>query len=222
MNFEKAYDLFLQHHIRFSSGERLRRLKESDLHAEKKFAENIWWPSFLHIDFLHPEYEVSDFKDGIRFLDYAYIRHTWKICFEIDGFGPHYENISRQKFSDNLMRQNHLVIDHWIVIRFSFDDILNKPRYCQQIIQQLLGRILNQPSGNTELPKLSPVEKEVLRLFVNHAKEIKLAEVSDFLQITKKTAYKYLNSLTEKGFIVPVNGRQRIRFYRLGNEPIHW
>ncbi|WP_426901554.1 hypothetical protein [Rossellomorea vietnamensis] len=41
---------------------------------------------FQHFRFLHPEYEINDFKDGKRYLDFAYIRPTMQICFEIDGW----------------------------------------------------------------------------------------------------------------------------------------
>ncbi|WP_252183434.1 hypothetical protein [Rossellomorea vietnamensis] len=75
---------------------------------------------FQHFRFLHPEYEINDFKDGKRYLDFAYIRPTMQICFEIDGYGPHLQKISRWQFSDSLERQNQLVIDGWTVIRFSY------------------------------------------------------------------------------------------------------
>ena len=84
-------------------------------------------------------------------MDFAYIRPAIQICFEIDGYGPHLKNISRWQFSDNLERQNQLVIDGWTVIRFSYDQVKEKPRRCQQIVQQVIGRWLGDELDQTSL-----------------------------------------------------------------------
>lgn len=142
MGFEEEHQTFLNIHMQTRTGERLRRLQEGHSHAEKLFLKQVWWPLFYHFQFFHPEYEVNDFKDGKRFLDFAYIRPGIKFCIEIDGYGPHLKSLSRWQFSDNLERQNQLVIDGWTIIRFSFDQVKEQPRRCQQIIQQLIGRWL--------------------------------------------------------------------------------
>lgn len=111
MSFEEEYQDFLNLHVQARTGERLRRLKEGHNTAEMLFLKQVWWPLFSHFNYLHPEYEVDDFKDGKRYLDFAYIRPGIRICFEIDGYGPHLKNISRWQFADNLERQNQLVID---------------------------------------------------------------------------------------------------------------
>ncbi|WP_342773073.1 DUF559 domain-containing protein [Paenibacillus flagellatus] len=121
--FEQAYQQWLLMHRKVRSGERKRRLDEGHGHAEKRFAETVWWPAFETFDHFHPKYEISDFKDGTRFLDFAYLRGTVRICVEIDGYGSHQRDIDRRKFSDERTRQNHLVIDGWKVIRFSYDDV---------------------------------------------------------------------------------------------------
>jgi hypothetical protein len=66
---------------------------------------NVWWPLFHHFDHLHPEYEVDDFMDGKRYLDFAYIRQGARIYFEIDGYGSHLKGVSRWQFADHLERQ---------------------------------------------------------------------------------------------------------------------
>ena len=139
MGFEEEYQSFMDSHLQARTGERLRRLQEGHNHVEMLFLKQVWWPSFNHFQYLHPEYEVNDFKDGNRYLDFAYIRPAIKICFEIDGYGPHLRNITRWQFSDSLERQNQLVIDGWTVIRFSYDQVKEKPRRCQQIVQQVMA-----------------------------------------------------------------------------------
>jgi hypothetical protein len=74
LRFEEEYEKFVHYHLKQRKGERMRRLKEGHGYAEKLFAERVWWPAFEKFRDLHPEYEVFDFKDGHRYLDYAFIR----------------------------------------------------------------------------------------------------------------------------------------------------
>jgi very-short-patch-repair endonuclease len=217
MEFEEEYETFMAAHLQSRTGERLRRLQEGHKHAEILFLKQVWWPIFNHFRYLHPEYEVNDFKDGKRYLDFAYIRPSIRICFEIDGYGPHLQNISRWQFSDSLERQNQLVIDGWTVIRFSYDQVKEKPRRCQQIIQQVMGQWLGD-----ELDKatLSLVEKEVLRLAIRSGEAITPIEVEKYLKLSRKTVRKVLSQLVDKKMLIPASGTVRVRSYRLGGRLI--
>ena len=86
---------------------------------------------------LYPEFEVKDFRDGTRYIDFAYIRQGLKLAIEIDGYTTHASQISRTQFSDGLIRQNDLMIDGWKILRFSYDDVKDRPRMCEQIICNL-------------------------------------------------------------------------------------
>ena len=190
MGFEKEYQAFMNAHSQERKGERLRRLQEGHNQAEKLFLKQVWWPSFYHFRYLHPEFEIDDFKDGKRYLDFAYIRPAIRICFEVDGYGPHLKNISRWQFSDSLERQNQLVIDGWTVIRFSYDQVKEKPRRCQQVVQQVIGRWLgDELDQNT----LSYAEKEVIRLAIRKGKAISPIEVEKYMKISDKTVKKLLS-----------------------------
>lgn len=213
MGFEKEYQTFMDTHMEARTGERLRRLAEGHSHAEKLFLKNVWWPLFYHFQYLHPEYEVNDFKDGTRYLDFAYIRPGIRICFEVDGYGPHLYNISRWQFSDSLERQNQLVIDGWTVIRFSYDQVKEKPRRCQQIVQQVIGRWVGDELDQTSLTFL---EKEVLRLVIRKGEAISPMEVENYLKRSDKTVKKILSQLVEKKMLIPASGVKRIRSYHLG------
>ncbi|MGO4110128.1 hypothetical protein [Paenibacillus sp. YAF4_2] len=92
--------------------------------------QKVWFPAFSQFDCLHPEYEIVDFRDGKRYLDFAYIRSPLRLAIEIDGYNSHAAGISRWQFSDHLVRQNHLVIDEWNVLCFSYDYVKDKPRMC--------------------------------------------------------------------------------------------
>ncbi|MEW9671877.1 DNA-binding response regulator [Ammoniphilus sp. 3BR4] len=212
MNFEEHYSSFLKDHQTARKGEGLRRLKEGHAPAEMMFLKKVWWPVFRHFHHLHPEYEVDDFKDGKRYLDFAYIRHGIKICFEVDGYGPHLKNISRWQFSDQLERQNQLVIDGWIVLRFSYDQITENPRRCQQAIQQLIGKMFGDELSHFSL---SYLEKEVIRYALKKGDVITPGEIGSLLNLSYKPVKRILLELSQKGMIHPTPGKQRVHFYRL-------
>jgi hypothetical protein len=218
MCFEEEYQTFINAHLQARNGERLRRLQEGHNQAEMLFLKQVWWPLFYHFRYLHPEYEVDDFKDGKRYLDFAYIRPAIRICLEIDGYGPHLKNISRWQFSDSLERQNQLVIDGWTVIRFSYDQVKEKPRRCQQIVQQVIGRWLGD---ELDLISLSFVEKEVLRFVIRKGEAISPIEVEKYLKLSNKTVKKVLSKLVDKKMLIPATGIMRIRSYRLGDQVKH-
>ncbi|MGN7478160.1 DNA-binding response regulator [Solibacillus silvestris] len=215
MGFEEGYQSFLNAHLQVRTGERLRRLQEGHNQAEMLFLMQVWWPLFFHFTYLHPEYEIDDFKDGKRYLDFAYIRPGIRICFEIDGYGPHLKNISRWQFSDNLERQNQLVIDGWTVIRFSYDQVKEKPRRCQQIIQQVIGQWLGDELDQISL---SMIEKEILRLAVRKGESISPKEIGEYLKLSDKTVKKLLSQLVDKKMLIPASGMKRVRSYRLGDQ----
>lgn len=215
MDFEEEYQFFLNAHMHVRNGERLRRLQEGHGQAEMLFLKHVWWPVFHHFKYVHPEYEIDDFRDGKRYLDFAYIRPGIRVCFEVDGYGPHLKNISRWQFSDSLERQNQLVIDGWSVIRFSYDQVNEKPRRCQQVVQQVIGQSLGDKLDQTDL---SFIEKEVLRLAIRKGEVIYPKEVEEYLKLSDKTVKKLLSNLVDKKMLLPASGIQRVRSYRLGNQ----
>lgn len=209
--FETAYEEWMTIQIAASSGERRRRLKEHG-YLEKMLLRNVWWPAVGSFEFLHAEYEVADFRDGARFLDLAYVRAPHRICLEADGFGPHSRHADRYKFSDDLTRQNYLIMDDWRVLRFSADDIENRPRKCQQMILLALGKLYG---GGDSYAKLPVMKREILRYAKHSPNPIRPAEICELLDVGNKYARKLLRELTSDGFLEPVSGVQRFHSYRL-------
>jgi very-short-patch-repair endonuclease len=208
---ENQYQAWMTKQIRTSIGERRRRLREGHGHAEKLFAQTVWLPAAGQYEHLNAEYEVSDFRDGVRFIDLAYLRPPHKIAIEIDGFGPHARNIDRRSFSDSLMRQNHLVLDGWMVLRFSYDDVKDHPRTCQQIILQMLGRMYGGQSTLMDLPlKL----REILRHASYISDPITPADVCLLLGVANKHARDLLQQLVSLGYLAPNGGEHRTRSYK--------
>lgn len=85
--FQGLYDSWYNEQIQHSGGNRRARLIEGHGHAEQVFLRHVWYPAFRSFEHLHPEYEVSDFRDGSRFIDFAYIRYPFMLAIEIDGYG---------------------------------------------------------------------------------------------------------------------------------------
>ncbi len=204
VTFEEEYRTFIELHKLGRTGENQRRLEQGHGNAEKLFLKNIWWPLFRDFENLYPEYEVDEFRDGNRYLDFAYIRTGLRLCIEIDGFGPHLKKISRWQFSDQLFRQNQLVIDGWIVLRFSYDDVDERPRRCQQMIQQILGKYME--NHRLDECSLSSVEKEIIRLAVKQNGVVKPREVGEYLQKHERTARRILKGLVSKKVLIPASG----------------
>jgi hypothetical protein len=213
-HFEQKYQQWMGQH-RARRGEAKRRLVEGHGHLEKLFLINVWWPAFADFKHLHPEYEVFDFKDGTRYLDFAYILPGFKVSIELDGFGPHARDVNRNKHSDNLDRQNYLVIDEWKVIRFSHDHVNDKPRHCQQMIQQLFGKYLSSSNDQDTNEERSFHEKEVVRIAVREGGNVRPKDIIVSLEIGRRRADSLIESLVMKGWLLPESSKVRIRRYRL-------
>ncbi|MFC5407431.1 hypothetical protein [Cohnella soli] len=88
MDFNATYEQWLSMHRNLRYGERLRRLEEGHGYLEKLILENVWWPAVGHFDHLHPEYEVFDFRDGTRFLDFAWLPGPIRLNIEVTALTP--------------------------------------------------------------------------------------------------------------------------------------
>lgn len=218
MSFDRAYAEFMQAHLEAGKGERLRRLTEGHGHAEKASLERVWWPAVGSFEWLHPEYEEADFKDGFRYLDFAYIRFPYRISIEIDGYGPHHRDISRAQFADQLMRQNHLVIDGWRIIRFSYDDIAEKSRRCQQTIQQWMGMWFG---GDRQRAILNGSEHKLVNMAISRQSPITPEGAGEYLGISTRQARTLLHRLVSAKVMVPESGSKRIRSYKLNPDGKH-
>jgi hypothetical protein len=215
VHFEEAFSEFIQSHIKRRKVGRLQQLGEEYGHAEKIFLKQVWWPAFGNFDYLHPEYEVSDFKDGVRYIDFAYIRKLFRIAIEIDGYGPDWKEQTKWQFSDSHNRQNDLMIDRWFILRFTYDDLEIHPRRCQQKIQQMIGRWLIDSKNGTK-SSFGFVEREVIKLAATlEERDLTPGDVSDYVEVGRKKAVQLLQGLVKKGVFEASGGRDRIRSYKL-------
>jgi very-short-patch-repair endonuclease len=210
--FELMHERWLEEQAAVRKGESLRRLREGHAHAEKMFAF-LWWQAIGHFEFLSAEMEVYDFRDGVRYLDFAYLRPPYRINIEVDAYGTHCRNLSRRDFSDERARQNHLMMDDWKVFRFVYDDINEKPRQVQQCIQQMIGRWYG---GDNSLSALPLKQREIMRLAMELGSPFSVAQVCCRLHVGNKHARSLLHELVDKQLLQPASGTQRIHSYTLG------
>lgn len=175
------------------------------------FAENLfvrqWWEAFGNLDHLHPQYEVRDFKDGVRFIDFAYLHTGVRLCIEIDPYGTHApHNLSRWEYDDGLDRHNDLVLDEWKLLRFSLDHLKEKPRKCQQKLQQCLGkwgavRDLSLPAN--------PIDLAIIRYMLRQEVPHSPIEVAKELGWNKSTIAKHMETLVASHHLVPGSNNKR-------------
>lgn len=208
--FEKSYAEFMNFHSVNRKGQRLKRLNEEKSPSGELFLRNVWWPVFGHFNNLHPEYQVSDFKDGFRYIDFVFLQVLFRVAIELDGFGPHLKNVTPGQFDDNLTRQNHLILDGWHLLRFSYNQIKHQPRQCQQMIQQLFGRLLGDESS---IKPIDCIEREVVRRAIQLCRDVTPADIMNHLNISNAYARKLLYSLVQKSWLQPASGKTRIRSY---------
>ncbi|WP_276353519.1 DNA-binding response regulator [Cohnella caldifontis] len=212
-SFEAAYQRWMEYHIRRSTGERKRRLQQGLSYSSKLFVRNLWWPAIGNLDDLHPEYEVHDFKDGSRFLDFAIILDGLVLCIEIDDYGTHARNLTRWQFDDHLDRQNDLVLDDWKILRFSVDRIKDNPRHCQLKIQQALGKWGN---AKPVLPTTDPIDLAIVKLLSSRGTSMSPIEISKLLGWNNCTIALHLRKLSSEQIVFPEKaGKKRMTRYIL-------
>ena len=211
-SFDRELQLFMERQIAESAGERRRRLKEENRHAETLFLRNVWWPLFGNFDYLHAEWEVPDLWKGFRYLDFAFLPRPLRLGLDIEGFGPHAKNADRTKFADDHMRAAVLTAEGWNILRFSYDTVHDQPERIRQVLALLIGRW----TGIGEAaPALDELDKNIVRLAVRLQQPITPAHVSVMAGICPQTARRRLQQLTEKRLFRPHGGVSRIRSYEL-------
>ncbi|CAM3835328.1 DNA-binding response regulator [Cohnella lubricantis] len=208
VNFELEHRVWLDEHMRRSKGERKRRLENgAHGHGEREALRTVWVPAFGHLEHLHPEYEVIDFQGGTRYIDLAYLRPPYRIAIEIDGYGKHQRDITKREFCDDRVRSAFLINDGWLVIHIGYDDLKERPRLWQMILQQLIGKLYGHEDKIEN--KLYSQEREIVRLASELGRPVLLGDVKRFLQCGYVNARKAVRQLEDKQILVRVGGGKK-------------
>lgn len=108
----------------------------------------------------------------------------------------------------------HLVNDGWTVVRIGYDDVEERPKLWQQLLQQMVGRLFGD--AESRLTETDCVEREIVRLSLRLGRPLKLADVQSLLQCSYRYARDRLQSLVDKGWLAPEGGRsKRVHSWRL-------
>lgn len=102
---------------------------------EKQFVEDVFYPYAGEngLDYLNAQTPFEDFECRIRKLDFTIATNRFRYVIEIDGYTYHAEGaqrVSPEYFDDLIMKQNDLILNGYILIRFSYNQIRNHPDVC--------------------------------------------------------------------------------------------
>lgn len=212
MKFEQTYEQFIQRQIADeTNGRRKERLEKGLGHAEKELLRSVWYPAVGHFEHLYPEWEVRDFANGYRYLDFAYMPGDAKGDIEVLGFGPHARDIEPWRFKDLCMRHCHLALDGWLVLPIAYLSITESPKLCQQLILSFIGKFTSISVPD----ELSWLESETLRFARRVLRPFPPAELADHLKIGKNYARKLLHNLVDIGLLQVTSGHERSRTFQL-------
>lgn len=88
-----------------------------------------------HHDLPPPVRQLTVVADGRTFrLDLAYPEH--RVAIECDGFATHG---TREAFEDDRERQNLLVLEGWVILRFTWQQICRQPEWVAEQVRRALS-----------------------------------------------------------------------------------
>lgn len=187
--------------------------------AEKLFLEEVYGPAFQYnFDGLRAEYPFKDFKGGDRFVDFVYVKGGMRLVIEIDGFETHAKAITSTEFDDHLMRQNDLVLQGWLILRFSASQIKRQSMVCRRQLMQTIGYWWSITLGNYEPGDRSIWEtrrRAAIQIASRQGGDIRTADLAKHFSIHRKTAHQWLSRFAAEGVFEPQLSKVRIALYRL-------
>lgn len=102
---------------------------------ERRFVEDVFYPYAGEngLDYLKAQTPFEDSECRTRKLDFTIDTNRFRYVIEIDGYTYHAEGaqrVSPEYFDDLLTKQNDLILNGYILIRFSYNQIRNHPDAC--------------------------------------------------------------------------------------------
>ena len=79
-------------------------------------------------------YQYDVFGDGSALIDFAFVAE--KVAVEVKGFEAHG---TPKAMSDDFEREHRLIADGWIVLSFTWQQVIKRPKYVADRILQVLG-----------------------------------------------------------------------------------
>lgn len=216
MGFAEEHLKWLAYHKKQRTGERLDRLERGHRHGEQMFVERVWWPIFGHMDDLHPEYEVADWRGMPYFVDFVWKPDQVKFAIEVKGYGPHVAKTDRTRYRQELNRETYLQIAGYRVVAIPYDDLESSPELTISLLKALLTPSLLKamPEGDRQFTR---IERDILRAASRMNGYLRPVDVVRELGIDPGTVKKYMTALCNKGKFKPVLSAEgkRVRRYEL-------
>lgn len=124
------------------------------------------------------------------------------------------KNLSRRQFCDQWVRQMHLINDGWIIVRIGYDDVIERPRMWQQLLQQMLGKYFGD--GRKPDDTMTCEEKQILRVALRLDRSLKISDVREVLGCSYRFARKIITNLEIKQWLeTDGGGAERVHSWRV-------
>jgi len=90
--------------------------------------------------YIYVQYPFTDIYGNSRFIDFALEAEDEKIAIEIDGETYHNPaKISKNKYYDDLLKQNSMVYYNWKIYRWAYSQLKNQPEKVKDEILTFIG-----------------------------------------------------------------------------------
>lgn len=126
--------------------------------SERLFLSDFLYPILgtKGIKFVIPQYPFLDTEGRSRRIDFALIKGNTRIALEVNGETYHAEGIiPNEMFDDNLQRQNEILTAGWHLLRFSYNQLLDRswrPRILYSLRKLFVNNIPEIVTGEAIQP----------------------------------------------------------------------
>ncbi|MGN7457043.1 hypothetical protein ACTHPH_19710 [Paenibacillus pasadenensis] len=194
-----------------AKGQRLEML-ERNLHGTIKLIETVLFPVFGSLDGFRLEYEFKS-PNGYNF--YADLFHEpLQTVFECDGYVPHAELLTRERFSMERQRIRTMTLFGYRYLPFSWDELDKKGEQCRRAVYELVGRC-GHGNANQGIRALPIQDRELLRLAAN-GRIFRQPDAQAWLGLKEDTVRKITRRLMDQGWLAAKgNGNARHHAYHI-------
>ncbi|MCC2687152.1 MAG: DNA-binding response regulator, partial [Paenibacillaceae bacterium] len=135
------------------------------------------------------------------------------------GFDTHVTKMDREKLADEHDRQNSMTYHRFSIVRFTYDQLTQKPADCVKFLKLLLRKLENESSW---MDHLTARERLVFQYALRCGERaFGLQEVMAVVGMGEKQVRHLLRNLAEAGWIVTDGNAKRVRSYRINPEVWH-
>ncbi|CAI6045772.1 hypothetical protein [Cohnella sp. JJ-181] len=190
---------FIDRQRKSATGRRLEMLQR-DLSGTIKLFTDILLPVFGTLEGFHLEYEIVS-ASGVKIYADVYYEPLG-IIFECDGFVPHVEMMTRDRFSFERQRVRTFTLGGYLYVPFGWDEMDKRADACKRAVLELLGKYGRAGKG---LLDLSTDEREVIRMAADRT-FFTQREVRAWLKVREEKTRKLMKRMLANGLIDKVGG----------------